>query len=215
MVRKLLYALCTTLLLCAGVVMSENTFASDDTYVAEQSQFKVWKTIKLGTGLQIRPTDDFDDFEKILFDAGYRLSATAWEILRESAFTVATKETTVDLIVVSVSELGLREGFPFNTLTEIHARAQELGLEIAPAEVGLQLRLQYPDQPMNMNEDLLIAMEPIASTLYHPYLGIPPTVSLLAFSVIRDNRGSWLHGYPAGNNSWWSGNDRFVFVLRK
>lgn len=206
MIQKLLYALCTALLLCVGVALPQNTFASDETYVVEQSQFKVWKTIKLGTGLKT-----WEDFRTALTNAGYCYPLWTEDMIKQPAFTVATKETTVDLVVVSVAELGFKNRA---TRKSIYARAQELGLELAPAEVGLQLRLQYPDQPMY--ELLIIGMKPIIA---------PSNGGLRAFYVYRDYEGRCIIAGSAGryDNDWdgrppagdWGVRTRFVFVSRK
>ena len=51
----------------------------------------------------------------------------------------------------------------FNVLNpfadDILKKGQEMGLQLCPAEVGPQLRLQYDDQPRD--ESLFIAMKPI------------------------------------------------------
>jgi hypothetical protein len=67
-------------------------------------------------------------------------------------------QTQVDLVVVSVSELGF--GTDSALIAEVHARARQLGLELCAPEVAPLLRLQYLDQPLG--EFLRIAMEPIA-----------------------------------------------------
>ncbi|MCH8162645.1 MAG: hypothetical protein IIA99_00905, partial [Proteobacteria bacterium] len=104
---------------------------------ATPPKFSVLKTIKLGTGL-VTP----DDFRRALKDDGFRLSDWSSDILGKPAFTVSSEETEVDLVVVSVSELGFKDGA---TRADIYKRAKELGWELCSAEVGPQLRLQYPD----------------------------------------------------------------------
>ncbi|MDD4995027.1 MAG: hypothetical protein PHW53_00940 [Patescibacteria group bacterium] len=116
--------------------------------------FPVWKTIKLGTGLKTA-----DDFCQALAAARVRVGSRARDIMNKPAFTAAIEETEVDLVAASVAELGFPEGA---TWTEINKRAKERGLALCPAEVGPQLRLQYPDQPMG--ERRLIAMEPITDS---------------------------------------------------
>ena len=74
-------------------------------------------------------------------------------MLGKPAFRVVAKETDVDLIVMSVTDLGFPEGA---SLKDIYAKARALGLYLCPVEVGPQLRLQYHDQPQD--EPLFIAM---------------------------------------------------------
>jgi hypothetical protein len=109
--------------------------------------WKVWKIVELGTGLK-----SAFDFRKTITDYGMRVSG--WDVGKE--FKVATESTSLDLVRVSVAKLGFKRGA---TTQQIYEHAKELGLELCPAEVGPQLRLQYADQPRG--EDLFIGMEPI------------------------------------------------------
>ena len=152
----------------------------------------VFKTIKLGTGPKTA-----DDFRKAIKDCGMEISDWANDILGKPAFNVATEETEVDLVVISVAELGFKKGAK---LKDIYARAKELGLELCPNEVGPQLRLQYADQPKG--EWLVIGMEPIA--------GSDGTLTLFRVEHVGDVL--WLrsdYGYPG---RVWLGSVRFVFV---
>jgi hypothetical protein len=106
-------------------------------------ELKIFKTIKLGTGLKTA-----DDFRKAIMDKGMHFYSE--DVLSRLISAVAAEETEVDLVVVSIAELGFKNGaYP----KQIYARAKELGLQPCPAEVGPQLRLQYPEQP---NKELLI-----------------------------------------------------------
>jgi len=160
-----------------------------------QFEFKVFKTIKLGTGLKTA-----GDFRKAIKDNKMRIGDWANDILGKPAFTVATEETELDLVVVSVAELGFKDGA---TREQIYARAKELGLDLCPAEVGPQLRLQYKDQPNG--ELLVIAMEPITDS----------DGDLDLFDVRRDDSDLWLSGYDASPGHVWDADFRFVFSRRK
>ena len=162
------------------------------------SEFKVFKTIKLGTGLKTA-----DDFHKSFKDNGFRIGD--WgvnDILGKPAFTVATEETELDLVVVSVAELGFKNGA---TSEQIYARAKELGLDLCPAEVGPQLRLQYKDQPNG--EWLIVAMEPITVS--------DGDLKLLFIVRRRSDSDLWLSSYHAEPGRVWSADGRFVFSRRK
>lgn len=74
--------------------------------------------------------------------------------MKMPAFTCAKKQEEVDLVVVSVGELGFKDVALYK---DICARAAEFGLDLCPAEVGPALRLAYDDQPLG--EWLYIAME--------------------------------------------------------
>lgn len=159
--------------------------------------FKTWRTVKLGTGIK-----DVDGFRKALNKVDCNISDWSNYILGKPAFeqSVVEAETEVELVNVSVAELGFKGRA---TRADIYKRAQELGLDLCPAEVGPQLRLQYKDQPKG---EWVVAMEPISDS----------NGDLRVFYVGRDDDGEqWLgahFGYP---DSVWAGGHRFVFVRRK
>ena len=167
-------------------------FLAGETMVKEtEHEFDIWKTIKLGTGFKTA-----DEFRRALRDGGFRISGWASDILGNPAFKVASEETEVDLIKVTVAELGFKEGVRRD---QIYERAKEFGLELCPAEVGPQLRLRYKDQPNG--EWILVAMEPIFASDGNPRL----------FPVGRNDSGLWLSGLWSPPARFWPADRRWVF----
>lgn len=158
-------------------------------------KFPIWKTINLCTGLKAA-----DDFRKAITSAGMKIGKWANDILGRPEFAVATEETEIDLVVVSVAELGFKGGV---IRQDIFKRALALGLELCPNEVGPQLRLQYKDQPKG--EWLLIGMEPITDS----------DGNLKVFNVEHDDNGLWLRSEYVSPVHFWDGDDRLVFARRK
>ncbi len=167
-------------------------FLSGETMVKEtEHEFDIWKTIKLGTGPKTA-----DDFRKVLKDNGFKISGWASDILGKHDFTVAPEETELDLVKVTVDELGFKKGARRN---QIYERAKELGLELCPPEVGPQLRLQYQDQPNG--EWVLVAMESIIASD-----GIPRV-----FRVEGDDSELWLISYWSNPDNFWDAGHQWVF----
>ena len=167
-------------------------FLAGETMAKEtEHEFDIWKTIKLGTGFKTA-----DEFRRALRDGGFRISGWASDILGNPAFKVASEETEVDLIKVTVAELGFKEGVRRD---QIYERAKEFGLELCPAEVGPQLRLRYKDQPNG--EWILVAMEPIFASDGRPGL----------FFVGRPASGLWLGGRWGRPGLFWGADGRWVF----
>ena len=158
-------------------------------------EFRIWKTLKLGTGLKTA-----DDFRHALHEGGFRIGNWANDILGKPAFTVATEETEVDLVKVTVSKLGFKQGARRD---RIYERAKELGLELCPAEVGSQLRLQDKDQPNN--EKLLIGMELVIVSDGNPR----------GFGVERLDLELWLSAYYGSPDYVWDADVQWVFARRK
>jgi len=156
-----------------------------------ERQLKVWKTIKLGTGLKTA-----DDFRRALKDDGFNISDWASDILGKPAFKAADEDTEVDLVKVTVAELGFKNGARHN---QIYERAKELGLGLCPPEVGPQLRLQYQDQPNG--EWILVAMEPIVDSDGDPRL----------FLVERSDSGLWLSSFWGDPGGFWDAGRQWVF----
>jgi hypothetical protein len=110
-----------------------------------------WKTITIGTFADsIRLRNELDGM-------GCNVGGQAAEILARPTFTVGSHKTDVELVAISPAQLGFTSDTV--TLADVYARARQLGFELAAAEVGPQLRIQYLDQPIG--EFLIIGMEPI------------------------------------------------------
>ena len=154
--------------------------------------FPIWKTITIGTHKAV------DKLKADLLANGFQISEWANDILNR--ITLAAKKTKLDLVLVTVAELGFKDGA---YLSDIYKRALEIGLELCPAEAGPQLRLQYKDQPVN--EWILIAMEAVSGSDRFLYL----------FHVERGDDGAWLRCDLGKPDSFWNGHNRFVFVRRK
>ena len=156
------------------------------------AEMPVWKTVKLGT------CKTPDEYRKALKSAGRRIGDWGDDIL--GRITCSKKEIDLDLVVLSVADLGFKSGARY---ADICAKAVELGLELCPAEVGPALRLQYGDQPNG--EWLRIAMEAITGRDGH----------LDIFNVEHDDDGLWLDGYDGHPGLVWYADRRFVFGRRK
>jgi len=159
--------------------------------------FKIWKTVKLGT------MKDADEFRKAIKALGYKIGDLGNDILGKPAFRVSKTKVKVDLVNVSVAELGFKDGAK---LSDIYKKALGLGLQLCPNEVGPQLRLQCRDQPIDgvnwMHRWIYVAMKPIARS-GHP----------LIFLVERTSDGCWLEGYDGDPDHFWKRQECFVFVL--
>lgn len=106
---------------------------------------------------------------------------------------------TVDIVRLKVRNFGFTN---FPTTTELFAKAEEFGLELCPAEVGPQYRLQQTDQPM---EDwFYIGMKPLVAS------GDPSV-----FKLAHAGHGLWLSLDWAGPDYLWRLDDEFVFRFRK
>ena len=153
---------------------------------------EIFKTIEIGT------FKDLKSLRKVLEGSGEQISNWAGNILNK--VKLSKSKQSLDLVVLSVKELGFPQGAK---LEDIYKAARNQGLDLCPAEVGPQLRLQYSDQPSG--EWLVIAMEPIKDSVGD--LGL--------FLVGRNVSLLWLDaGYGRPGRFWFS-DYRFVFVRCK
>ncbi len=118
--------------------------------------FKVWKTIRLGTGLRTA-----EDFASALIK-GTTIADSAVSILNDSTFQISKDTVEVDLVRVSIHDLYARchRGV---VIQHMYIYAMSHGLELCSAEVGPQLRLQYVDQPKD--EVLFVGMEEVENPI--------------------------------------------------
>jgi len=113
-----------------------------------------FRNIELGTGIT-----DGQDFIDTMQAQGIHIEY-ATQLLQNDDFKVVGEHRRADLVEVSVRDLGFNGTTRYDKIVE---RAKELGLEVCPAEVGPQLRLQYTDQPFG--EYLIVAMNAISGRL--------------------------------------------------
>lgn len=106
---------------------------------------------------------------------------------------------TVDIVRLKVRDFGFTN---YPTTTELFAKAEEFGLELCPAEVGPQYRLQQTDQPMD--NWFYIGMKPLVAS------GSPSVFRLELYS-----NGLWLDSHWATPDRNWNLDSEFVFRFRK
>jgi len=151
--------------------------------------------IQLGTGLQT-----LEDFHGGFKGSGMYFMDQAAEIISGQDFAVDSKLTRINLVVVSGHDLGLTGSVSRST---IYRCALGAGYKLCPAELGPQLRLQYPSQPAS--EWLIIGMEPIANSSGDPYV----------FRVGHENADLWLGTSNGRPSALWDTRARWVFVRNK
>lgn len=117
------------------------------------------------------------------------------DILQKTEFSKEGKK--YDLVRFTVGQLGLSTGA---TTDQIYQRAEQLGLELCPAEVGPLLRLQS-----KAKEWTLIAMKQITDRIGHPDV----------FSLNSGGEQLKLNGDDAKPGKEWNDGIRFVFRFRK
>jgi hypothetical protein len=129
---------------------------------------------------------------------GINISSYASDMLKKVKWN---KKQTLDLVKVTVQDLFNDENI--HTTDEIFAKAKEQGLDLCPPQVGLQLRVEYKDQPMN--EWLYMGMKLMADSFGYPNV----------FMLVRYDDGLWLHDRWAYPGDAWDPKHTFVFSLRK
>lgn len=137
---------------------------------------------------------------KELKEKKINLSDYAKRMMDNKDFTTSKKQEQIDLIRLTVGDLGFPNGA---TTKEIYEKAEELGLELCPAETGPNLRLNYLDQPMG--EWFRIAMKQISDADGYPYV----------FDLDHDDDGLWLNDIWASPVIRWDSSRKFVFRFRK
>ncbi len=138
-----------------------NYFAGDAEGTKSAKDFTADFTITLGAHTSGA------DLLQTLIEEKRLVSQWSIEALGNPDFPVVAAEITVDIVVVSMLELGFAEG-EFATLDTIYERAKQMGLETCPVETAPQLRLRFLDQPDYATGERLgeffVASEPFVLT---------------------------------------------------
>jgi len=161
--------------------------------VGKPAHFQIWRTITLGA------YEGVDAYRRALDLAGIKIGEAADEILGRPAFPYGGTKKDLKLVLLSAADLGVEAE---SSLADVYTRARQVGLELCPAEVGLQLRLDYRNQPPG--EALHIAMRPVAT-----YRGAPAVLALANFAPT----GLLLIGSDGRSEFMVPSTLRFVFAL--
>jgi len=131
--------------------------------------------------------------------AGIILDFYASDALRSLDFTTQTEAETIDLVRLSVADLGFPNGA---TTGQICNRAVELGLELCPAEVAPYQRLQDLNQPLGERYHIVTK----SITNWYDTLNV--------FDLERFGGKLWLHYYREFPTQPWAPEGEFIFRLR-
>ena len=143
---------------------------------------------------------EFTELQRNLQQKQQMLYPGAEAMMNDAAFTTVDKTESLLLVRLTVTDLGFPSGA---TIQEIYKKADVLGLDLCPAEVGPRYRLDHPKQ--RMGDWVLIGMEPIAGA------GGSPDV----FNVDHDDDGLRLYYYWAKPSHEWNSGSTILFRLRK
>ncbi|WP_405132070.1 helicase [Paenibacillus sp. FSL H8-0317] len=131
------------------------------------------------------------------------------QLLNDERFIVSSTKRSLQTVELTVRQLGFSDGA---TTFQLFRRANDLGLECCPVELGPYLRMQYLDQPeicsTNISEgnkapsgSITIASATLTEDNEFPK----------GFYLRRINDKLWLRGYLADDLHIWSPHDRFIF----
>lgn len=146
--------------------------------------------------LETDPNINFSEkAEKALKDKNMYLTDWGKDILYKTQFS--QEKEKYNLVRFTVEQLGFLNGA---TTDEIYKKAEKLGLELCPAEVGPHLRLQEKSK-----EWMWIAMKQIADRSGSPYV----------FNLLTYGDQLVLNGHDAEPSYRWYASYEFVFRFRK
>ena len=146
----------------------------------------IFKTVTLGNYASVA--------ELVQAMAAQRMGASSRAVEILKTLTVSPAKAPLDLVVVSVGELGLKDHAKF---ADIVARARSRGLDLCPAETGPLLRLQHTNQAED--DTLRVAMEPVMTGANRA-----PTVFMLSGKSL----------FAGDSGTPFDKNVRWVFVRR-
>ncbi|WP_066050744.1 helicase [Robertmurraya korlensis] len=134
-------------------------------------------------------------------------------LLADERFTTSETKYRLQTIELTVGNLGFPDGA---TTTQFFKRANELGLELCPIELGPYLRLEYLDQPegdsrnhMQKKHQAPSGSITIASEILAEEEDFPK-----GFYLRRINGVLWLRGYVADDLHVWNSDDHFIFCQK-
>jgi len=139
-----------------------------------------------------------------------RLNPAADALFKDDRFTTLAGEFAIEIVCMSVAELGFPEGAAYDQLV---ARARDRGLGECPLELGPHLRLQFWNQPEGSvgfpatehrapPGSITVASSPLDKLDETPK----------GFYLRRINGVLWLRGYWSSADTGWRAEDVLAFA---
>lgn len=148
-----------------------------------------------------------DELIKELELKGIAMGPYVMPLFENDEFIVLAKSENIELIKLTVEDLGFPPGYGATTKM-IYEKAEELGLDLCPAEVGPYFRMQYSGGGRREGEEVLIAMEPML-------IAPPNLVDVFGLDSTDDEEPRpQLNGYTARPDMDWPSAQSWVFCLR-
>jgi len=166
----------------------------DDFLQSEIIASRNWKEPKVFKTIKLYPVSSNELFQQMR-DANIKWSNNVPSF---PAFQISSYEREIDLVEVTIADLGFRKSAP---LSEVYSRADRFGLGLCPQDVGPQLALQYPE--LAVGKKLCIGMKPII---------IEPFCNLTLFNIEHRKDGLFLNAPEYGLNYYFDPNTPIVFV---
>jgi hypothetical protein len=137
------------------------------------------------------------------------MNESAERLFADDNFTTSDRKYILRTIELTVRDLCFPDGA---TLGEIFKRANELGLELCPLELGPHLRLAYLDQPEgSLGNPLRRHQAPFGSITIASQILTEDHDFPKGFYLRRINGVLWLRGYRADHLHVWNPEDHFIF----
>ncbi|MGX7025773.1 helicase [Vagococcus hydrophili] len=145
-----------------------------------------------------------------LYDKKIKMNPLAETYINDTRFKVTETPRKIQIIMLSVAELGLTKGANLST---IYKQAAEKGLLLCPEDTGIYLRMgnRYEKNSHGLvskgkapDDSLTVATKNITSDIHFPK-GL----------YLRKIEGDlWLRGYICDDEHLFSSEDRFVFCKK-
>ncbi|WP_145318535.1 helicase [Paenibacillus xylanexedens] len=131
------------------------------------------------------------------------------QLLYDDRFIVSSTKQSLQTVELTVRQLGFSDGA---STFQLFRRANDLGLECCPVELGPYLRMQYLDQPEICSTNISEGNKAPSGSITIASAALTEDIDFpKGFYLRRINDKLWLRGYLADDLHIWSPHDRFIF----
>ena len=125
---------------------------------------------------------------------GIEVSERVESILTDRDFVPTMKESGIDLVKLTVLQLGFRYGLHgISDVRVMYERIESLGLKLCSPDVGPEIRIQYKNQPER--DGFCIGMKPIWTRKGSTRSSKSEACHGMVFCIGHDSQnGMWLDG---------------------